>query len=502
MPNQKNSFDENPSRGKEAIGRSGEDLREKYGSIEPEPSSEWAAEPPSNLNQELAQTIEEIFDDSYRATTPQGPSEGLPSFEENFGSDEAFLETFFTETKDEPAVESPEQADPPSLTDESLQNPSGDIHFTAKATGTPQALSPAPEIKASSPDSPAFDDKELSELFGDLNEDRTKEKQGLARRFVKNAFPAKGDGFLESLRKTVLSLSVVTMLVCVVFLLNLYLITPYLAGLEAKKIADLSPTVGTTQDSDGDIKQKYPGVNFPEGMQYKHAGLYAINRDFVAWLKIPGIDIDMPVVKGRNNSEYLKKTFYNERSKYGCAFLDYRSSVKDFDRNSVIYGHNMSYDDLMFGPLLTYQKPEGFKNAPIIEFSTLYKDTKWKIYAVFLTNGSSKGDNGYLFNYIFQNLSSDEAFMGFVDEIDQRKFYSTGVDIKPGDKILTLSTCFHDHFKNGRLVVVARLVREGEGQEIDFSKVSLNPSPRYPQAWYSAKGLKNPYKNAKAWYPN
>ena len=100
-------------------------------------------------------------------------------------------------------------------------------------------------------------------------------------------------------------------------------------------------------------------------------------------------------------------------------------------------------------------------------------------------------DNGRFFNYIF-TAAGDSQFMDYVAEVDKRKLYTTGVDIIPTDKIITLSTCCYD-FKDARLVVVGRLLREGEAAAIDTSLVQINENPKFPQAYYDKKGLDNPY---------
>ena len=71
----------------------------------------------------------------------------------------------------------------------------------------------------------------------------------------------------------------------------------------------------------------------------------------------------------------------------------------------------------------------------------------------------------------------------------------TGVDVKSDDRILTLYTCYQDIFDGGRLVVFARLVRDGESADVDVSKASFNHNARYPQAYYDQLGLKNPYED-------
>jgi sortase B len=72
------------------------------------------------------------------------------------------------------------------------------------------------------------------------------------------------------------------------------------------------------------------------------------------------------------------------------------------------------------------------------------------------------------------------------------------VDVQVSDPLLTLSTCSHE-FDDARLVVVARLVRNGENPAVDTSRVTLNSNPRYPQVYYDKKKLNNPYANAQRW---
>ena len=68
------------------------------------------------------------------------------------------------------------------------------------------------------------------------------------------------------------------------------------------------------------------------------------------------------------------------------------------------------------------------------------------------------------------------------------------VDVNADDKILTLYTCYQHIFDGGRLVVFARLVRDGESAQVDVSEASFNYSARYPQAYYDQLGLTNPYE--------
>ena len=157
------------------------------------------------------------------------------------------------------------------------------------------------------------------------------------------------------------------------------------------------------------------------------------------------------------------------------------------------------YDNLMFADLEKYYKLDGFKESPVIEYNTLYKDYKWKIFAVIITNGSSAGDNDYLFDFTVSTFGDSQNKQEFIDGLLERSIFNTGVDVNVDDKLLTLNTCCYV-FNDARLGVVARLVRDGEDPNVDTSAAEVNEDARYPQAWYDAKGISNPYKDAPRWH--
>lgn len=293
-------------------------------------------------------------------------------------------------------------------------------------------------------------------------------------------------------RKTLLCLAILCLVGSAAYLVNYYVIEPLR---ETKQSNDLAQLVVTTDSDSSDpweeIKAAYPDIDFPDGMNPSFAQLYAINNEFAGWISIPSLNINYSVLQTNDNDKYLRRDIYGNRTSYGVPFFDYRNSLKTLDRNTVIYGHNMRHDDKIFGTLEQYKTVDGFKNAPLIGMSTLYGDYTFKVYAVFISNSDPNDDNGHIFNYVFTN-AGNERFSNYLKEIDKRKLYTTGVDINENDKILTLSTCCYD-FENGKLVVVGRLLREGESTEFDFSKIQINSNPKFPQAYYDAKGIDNPY---------
>lgn len=329
-----------------------------------------------------------------------------------------------------------------------------------------------------------------------------KKKESIFIRFLKYLFPWKGDSVKEVIRKIVFFTALIVLIVCGVILGQRFIERQQ----SDKTFDELNnwktemENMENTEENWDQIKALYPDVDFPEGMNIKWAKAYAANQDFVGWLNIPGTNISYPIVQGEDNSEYLYLDFNRTNTKYGNPFMDYRNNIKELDKNTIIYGHHMR-DNMIFAPLKEYTNPSTFKKSPIIEFSSLYEDYTFKIYGVFVTNAFPEQNNGYVFNFMYTSFGSDENFMEYIEQVDMRKLYTTGVDIRPDDKIITLNTCFFN-FTEARLVVIGRMVREGEDPTVDTSKVYTNPNPLWPQAYYDKKGIANPYADYEKWYLN
>ncbi len=328
--------------------------------------------------------------------------------------------------------------------------------------------------------------------------------------FFKSFIPWKGDSGKEVFRKLVMNVSAVLVILCFVYFIDNYI--KHQDQLENKQeIIEMQTNTPTDnlEQRWAEIRAKYPDVDFPEGMNIKYAELYAKNQDLVGWLKIDNTNIDTPIVQSRpdadgniNDEYYLRRNFYKKDDKYGNPFLDSFNTGSELDSNNVIYGHNMT-DGLSFAQLEKYYTIDGFKESPIIRYSTIYKDYYFKVYAVIITNGYDSGDNNYLFDYTVTGFMNESNFKTFVDALNERRLYDTGVDIQSGDKLITLSTCSYEIKQNqmGRLAVVGRLIREGESTSVDTSLATENPNPRYPQIWYDEHGMSNPYRDAFRWYP-
>lgn len=349
--------------------------------------------------------------------------------------------------------------------------------------------------EAASDDAPADSDKAKAPV----EEKQYRTFNEIFKDGFRKIFPNKTDSVGERLRKVIMDLSIVALVGCAVYFC-MFAVQNWQAEKQHEDLkGQIIDDTDVLSESDvwADFISKYPNIQLPEGIMAKYAYLYAINQDLVGWVKIPNSTIDMQVVQAGDNQTYLKTDFYGNYSRYGCPYMDYRNDPKYLNQNTIIYGHHMS-DGLVFADLKKYKTIDGFKESPIIEFDTLYRSYKFKIYAVMITNSKEEDDNGYIFNYTVPDFGSEANFTSYIAAVDERKLYTTGVDIQPDDKLLTLSTCTYE-FSDARLVIIGRMVRDGEDASVDTTLAVANPNPRYPQAWYEKNGKTNPFAGAAQW---
>lgn len=176
----------------------------------------------------------------------------------------------------------------------------------------------------------------------------------------------------------------------------------------------------------------------------------AQNPDFVAWLRIPGTNVDYPVVQTDNPDYYLNHTFSGKSSVVGTLF-----SLADADyaapgRNIAIYGHHLrSSGEKMFTSLMRYKNPDFYEDNQTVMLDSLYRHREYTIFAVM---NMKVGD----WEPSRTTFSGDAAFMTFVNRAKSESLYDTGVEVGADDHILTLITCDRSYAgKEGRLVILA-----------------------------------------------
>ena len=175
------------------------------------------------------------------------------------------------------------------------------------------------------------------------------------------------------------------------------------------------------------------------------------NKDFIAWLSIPGTPIDYPVVQSNDTEYYLNHLFTGTKSKLGCLFSLKNVNYRKPGHNIAIYGHHLSASDAMFSSLLNYKDERYYQSHPTIQLNSLYHNSTYHVFAALNMNISEWDPAAVTFQ-------SDKAFLQFVNRAIKKTKYDTGVEVTENDKILTLITCDRSYGgASGRFIVMAVL---------------------------------------------
>jgi sortase B len=297
-------------------------------------------------------------------------------------------------------------------------------------------------------------------------------KENVFKSIVNGLVPNKSDGSADIARKIVLIISIAVIIAASAAVLNRFVIRD-------AKLRTLQEDISNRKNygdekiiipMSDDVKENSDVTTKNVEILSEYKDFYDRNHDFVGWIKIDPI-VDFPVVKSTNNKFYLEHDFDKKPTKNGTIFADYENIFEPGRRsaNTILYGHNLK-THYFFEPILNYYRKglDFVKEHPSVEFDTLYDRFQYKIFAGFLTN--TKEYQGQVFKYWEKTkFAGKDDFYDYVSECLDRSYFYTGVDLKYGDELITLSTCDFT-MDEARFVIVARRVRNGENPAPDLSK--------------------------------
>lgn len=257
----------------------------------------------------------------------------------------------------------------------------------------------------------------------------------------------KGNRYKENTKKKVKTNKKLIPNIILIFFIILFvfsgfkIIMWFLNNKENKKIAEEISQAITIDEENVEEKEKYK-VDF-QALKDK-------NSDTVGFLKVNGTNIEYTVVKGTNNSYYLKHNFNKESNSAGWIFADYKNKVDGTDKNLVIYGHNMR-NDSMLGSLKNILNDD-WHNEEENKYVTFITENDNSIYEVFSVYQVADED------YYITTDFKDNEFNDFIKTIKSRSKFDFGVDVNENDNILTLSTCANNN--KYRVVLHAKKIIE------------------------------------------
>lgn len=239
-------------------------------------------------------------------------------------------------------------------------------------------------------------------------------------------------------------------------LATVYTISLLIVAFSFGQIARLCNQRNTTEELTDKI-QGYIAENSTNGKEQnlleKYAvdfnGLKDINPDTKAWIKVNGIDIDLPIVQGEDNSYYLRHSFDKSYNVCGWAFADYRNKLDGTDKNIVIFGHNRK-DGSMFSKMTAILNSKWYDDElnKNVTFITEGGEETYEVFSIYQIDVEDY--------YIKTYFDSEEEYQDFLNKIKSRSTKDYNVNLTTKDRILTLSTCGKDN--KHRIVLHAKKI--------------------------------------------
>lgn len=183
--------------------------------------------------------------------------------------------------------------------------------------------------------------------------------------------------------------------------------------------------------------------------------LAEVNDDIYAWLEIPGTTIDQPILQHPTDQLYYNYHDYSGASSmFGAVYSQSEYNDKSFDAPmTLIYGHDtVFYNPCAFAELNNYADALYFDEHRTVLVYTPEAVYTYRIVAAYVHNNEHllachDFSDPAVFSQYFQEVAESPGLYGCVleDELPE-----------PGDRVLTLSTCFRSN-KNQRFLVQAVL---------------------------------------------
>lgn len=320
---------------------------------------------------------------------------------------------------------------------------------------------------------------------------------GRGARFLRalaEMIPHRGDPPREIIRKCVFLAALITLITSLSYILyDMVYVPARNSALYSGIVEEYDP------DNPAAVPSGYAGT-FPEGILDSFKALYAQNDQIRGWINYTDsskswLSINYPVMFSGDNEYYLTHDFQKAANKNGAPFFDKRTkldSAGSENKALIVYGHNMASGQ-MFSKLnnLLFGSINYIRTAPLISLDTLYDRRQYEVFAVMLVN--NRVEDGERFGYLRTSFANDQDFLNFVAEVRARSVYDfNGVQVNADDELLILSTCTGDrqaHFSDGRCVVVARRIPEGETAAVRASDIVKNDDVIMPYAWYTNQNL-------------
>ena len=172
------------------------------------------------------------------------------------------------------------------------------------------------------------------------------------------------------------------------------------------------------------------------------------NSDIKGILNIGGLDVNIPIVKGKDNDYYLRHAVTKKKSVIGSVFIDYRNNTNS--RQINIYGHNSTKFNPPFKVLEGYLNKDYYNEHKYFEFMVNDETRKYEIFSVIVADKDSSEEH-MQFSY-----KKDSDWLKHFQRLQKKSKYKINVTVNKNDKIMVLQTCIFGRYHDKLLVIVGR----------------------------------------------
>ncbi|MCM1214430.1 MAG: class B sortase [Lachnospiraceae bacterium] len=185
--------------------------------------------------------------------------------------------------------------------------------------------------------------------------------------------------------------------------------------------------------------------------------LWTVNEDIIAWITIPGTNIDYPVLRHpSNDGYYLNHNIDGSPGYPGCIYIESLNSADFTDANTVLYGHNLKAKT-MFTELHRFENRDFFDENDEVIIYLPDRELHYQIFAAHVYD-----DRHLLYSFDF---ADEDIYAGFLQSIYDIRDMSANINrdltVTSQDRIITMSTCMPNKADaEKRLLVHAVLLQE------------------------------------------
>lgn len=169
------------------------------------------------------------------------------------------------------------------------------------------------------------------------------------------------------------------------------------------RAADLDPSPVFDSPATNEAGDGFPAVDWEYWL--------SVNPDIVAWVTVPGTDIDCPIVQASPDDPtfYLTHDVYRSWNPYGCPYLDAGCIELGVDSPvALMFAHHMN-DDSMFSAFASYSDASFAQAHGEILLQTPEEKVRLGVIAADVVDSNREGKR--------LEFASDEDFDSWLEEL-------------------------------------------------------------------------------------